>query len=174
MVLSVGAVVGEPPQQRAASWSGGGFSNLFSTASYQKQAVQDYIDRLGDTVNGKANFSGRGYPDVSALGSPIATFQGGEETDAFGTSAATPIWAALLSLVNDARQSLDTGNGTTKGRVGYVHPILYNNSAALNDVQEGQSYGCGGDGFYASPGWDPVSGLGSPNLTTLMQIFGAV
>lgn len=73
MVLSIGAVVGEPPEERAASWSGGGFSNLFSAPSYQKEAVQAYMDRLGDTVNGKANFSGRGYPDVSALGSPIAT-----------------------------------------------------------------------------------------------------
>lgn len=164
-VLSVGGTV-DPSEEWAASWSGGGFSNLFGIPSYQKDAVSGYINALGHTVEGRFNTSGRAYPDVSALGTPISVIQGGKQVDAFGTSASAPIWAAFISLLNDARQA------EGKGRVGYIHPALYNNSAALRDIQAGQNYGCNASGFAAAVGWDPVSGLGAPNFTSLMQVLG--
>jgi len=31
--------------------------------------------------------------------------------------------------------------------------------------------GCGTDGFYASVGWDPVTGLGTPNYLKMEALF---
>lgn len=165
-MLSVGGTV-DPAEEWAASWSGGGASNLFAVPTYQASAVANYYDVLGRAMGGRYNASGRGYPDVSAIGTPISVIQGGAPVTAFGTSASAPIWAAIVSLINDARR------GAGLGRVGFIHPTLYDNAAALYDVQAGQNYGCGGTGFAASVGWDPVSGLGTPtNLTGLMKAFG--
>ncbi len=48
------------------------------------------------------------------------------------------------------------GNAGDGGTAGLVAPVLYRNSADLNDIT------LGNNGFEAGPGWDPVTGLGSP------------
>ena len=66
-LTSVGATTGTGPET-AASFSAGGFSNLFSQPSYQSSAVSAYLQTLGSTDSGLFNSSGRAYPDVSAQG----------------------------------------------------------------------------------------------------------
>lgn len=34
----------------------------------------------------------------------------------------------------------------------------------------GSNPGCGTQGFYAAPGWDPVTGLGSPVFPKLLAL----
>ncbi len=90
-----------------------------------------------------------------------------------GTSSATPIWAALLALVNSSptcKGSLATAHG-----VGFVSPLLYavaSNPAtyadSFNDIETGNNDIYGLDNgllFPATPGYDLASGLGSPELT---------
>lgn len=39
---------------------------------------------------------------------------------------------------------------------------------AFNDVTSGNNPGCGSQGFAAAPGWDPVTGLGTPSFMKLL------
>jgi hypothetical protein len=67
-LTAVGSVSGIPPSETAASFSSGGFSNVFAQPSYQTSAVATYLTALGTTNAGKFNKTGRAYPDVSTQG----------------------------------------------------------------------------------------------------------
>jgi len=43
-----------------------------------------------------------------------------------------------------------------------------------NDISAGVASGCGTTGFEATTGWDPVTGLGTPNFAKLLPIFMAL
>jgi xanthomonalisin len=81
-----------------------------------------------------------------------------------GTSFAAPRWAGFLALVN--QQSVANGRGT----VGFINPALYNiglsssYSGAFHDITSGSNPPGAGDGsgFNAVPGFDLVTGWGSP------------
>lgn len=157
--------------------SGGGFSNIYPRPAYQDAAVQTYFKTAGDQYpyytgstygNGIYNRSGRGYPDVSAVGDNIVVFTMGAPTLIGGTSASCPVWAALLTRINDER--LKAGKPT----VGYVNPTLYKNPQALHDITVGSNPGCNTNGFAAAKGWDPVTGLGTPNYPALLKVFMSI
>lgn len=114
--------------------SGGGFGNTYETPSYQKSAVAKYgpapkfpfstdqnpsyfknHDPAYAHYNGSANLGlngglynriGRGIPDVSANGDNIAVVLGGETTSSGGTSASSPIFASIITLVSSPFPSL--------------------------------------------------------------------
>jgi tripeptidyl-peptidase-1 len=98
------------------------------------------------------------YPDVAANGDNIAIFQNGVFQTACGTSASTPIFASLINRINELR--LNAGKST----VDFINPALYSHPEMLNDITNGTNPGCGTAGFFAAPGWDPVTGLGTPAL----------
>jgi len=89
-----------------------------------------------------------------------------------GTSSATPIWAAALTLVNASGTGACTSSGTG---VGFASPLLYGLAsnptayqASFNDITSGNDdiYGLdNGQVFPATTGYDLASGLGSPRLT---------
>lgn len=64
-VTSVGGTYSHRPE-RAASFSGGGFSEVFTRPAYQEDVVQDFFDQLGEQWDGLYNHQGRAIPDVSA------------------------------------------------------------------------------------------------------------
>jgi tripeptidyl-peptidase-1 len=101
--------------------SGGGFSNVYGVPSYQESAIKTYFDKhspdhpyysalapnasnpvllnitdLVGNTGGIYNRIGRGIPDVAANGDNIASYSGGEFGLTGGTSAATPIFAAIV------------------------------------------------------------------------------
>ncbi|KAH9025386.1 hypothetical protein EDB85DRAFT_1982937, partial [Lactarius pseudohatsudake] len=49
--------------------------------------------------------------------------------------------------------------------------LYHDGFAGLNDITSGSNPGCGTDGFSAIPGWDPVTGLGTPDFEMLQNIF---
>jgi hypothetical protein len=127
-------------------------------------------------------------PDVSAqadeyTGAPTvysAAFKGTGEYESpdgwvttGGTSSASPIWAAMLALV-DASPACKASSATTSG-IGFVSPLLYaiaSNptayAASFNDITEGNNDAYGLDGgkvFPATTGYDMASGLGSPRVS---------
>ncbi len=85
-----------------------------------------------------------------------------------GTSASAPIVSSLITMINQER--LAAGKST----VGFINPVLYANPSALNDITSGDNPGCGTNGFTAVPGWDPVSGLGSPDYLRLSKVWLAL
>lgn len=142
--------------------TGGGISRYFPLPDYQRGIVtQKAVSPAGGP--------GRGIPDVCADAANESGYRvlcdGAWYPDATadpqrppigGTSASTPLWAALIALINQALQT----------RVGFINPVLYkigSPSAAFFDVTQGNN----GD-YQATTGWDPCTGLGSPNGAALL------
>jgi tripeptidyl-peptidase-1 len=151
--------------------STGGFSNYFTTPSYQKADVEQYLrlhnpgypsyvanadaSNIGEN-GGLYNRAGRAIPDVAANAVNMALYVGGEFMTFYGCSLAAPIWASVVTLINQQRTIAG------KGPVGFINPTLYANPWALNDITNGSNPNCGTSGFTAVQGWDPVTGLGTP------------
>ncbi len=149
-------------------FSGGGFSNVFALPEYQAAAVNGFLaDHPPPYGAERFNNSGRsrGFPDVSANGANYVVALNGRFQLVFGTSASAPTFGSVITLVNEARFA----NG--KGPVGFLNPTLYKNPDALFDITSGGNPGCGTPGFTATEGWDPVTGLGTPNFPALMDLF---
>lgn len=159
-------------EEVAHAQSSGGFSAFFKRPPYQRRAVAAYL-RLNDPT-GKRRLpptsefhgAGRGYPDVAAMYQTYAIACGGRDVTISGTSASTPVVAAIVSLLNDVRRT------TGKPPLGFLNPLLYKHPEALNDVVRGSNEGCDGmGGFPAARGWDAVSGLGSPSFKKLKAVI---
>ncbi|KAJ6508106.1 family S53 protease [Mycena vulgaris] len=168
-VTSIGATRNIP--EIAAQLSSGGFSNIFPAPSYQTADTAAYVTQLGSTYQGLYNATGRGFPDVSAAGLNfnIRDFRFGWQTDS-GTSASTPVFASIIALIND--RLIAAG----KSPMGFLNPFLYSAAgrAALNDITTGSNPGCNTTGFAAVEGWDPVTGLGTPDFPKLLAAAMAV
>lgn len=117
------------------------------------------------TQGGIFNRAGRGYPDVSAVGDNVVIYNMGAPTLIGGTSASAPAFAAILTRINEQRLA---ANKTT---IGFVNPALYAHPEVLHDITVGNNSGCGTTGFAASKGWDPVTGLGTPNYPAMLKLF---
>lgn len=132
-VTSVGGTEGGT-NEIGTSLSAGGFSNIFSTPQYQSSAVAGYLAHQGSQYNGKYNSKGRGFPDISAFARNYLIYQNGALGGADGTSAATPLWASVIALINDRR--------IAKGKrpLGFLNPWLYSSTvkAALKDITSGE------------------------------------
>ncbi|EJD41708.1 family S53 protease [Auricularia subglabra TFB-10046 SS5] len=166
-MTSVGATQNIGPEI-AASFSAGGFSNFFPMPSYQARQVAAFKQQLGNTNAGKFNASGRGFPDVAAQGLNVQIVLEGQTGGVAGTSASSPIFASFVALLNE--RLADSG----RPPLGFLNPFLYSNAgvAALNDITTGNNPGCNTNGFPAVAGWDPVTGLGTPDFTRLMGALG--
>ncbi|RDK47946.1 subtilisin-like protein [Aspergillus phoenicis ATCC 13157] len=161
--------------------SSGGFSNYFSQPSYQSDQVETYLDKYISASTKKyyeqyTNFSGRAFPDVSAFaGSPYyETYIDGQLGLVAGTSGASPVFAGIVALLNDARLRAN------KTSLGFLNPWLYSSGyKSLNDITSGEAVGCQGDvegagvipwaSWNATTGWDPATGLGTPNFAKLKE-----
>ena len=121
--------------------SGGGYSAHFPIPAWQNGAVTNSM---------------RGVPDVSGDADPATGYQvnvDGTATIVGGTSAVAPLWAALVALINQS-----VGH-----KVGFINPALYANPTALKDIVSGNN-----GAYTAGPGWDAVTGLGSPIGTSVL------
>ncbi|PVH88867.1 putative Tripeptidyl-peptidase sed1 [Cadophora sp. DSE1049] len=160
--------------------SSGGFANYFPAPDYQKSAVAHYFKahdpglpyyvandaatNIG--VNGGIyNRAGRGFPDVSANGAQFLAYNNQTIHHFYGTSLAAPIWGSIMTLINQERTAIG------KGSVGFINPVLYANPWVFNDIKNGSNPGCGSEGFSAVEGWDPVTGLGTPQYPSLLKLF---
>ncbi|KAK7001748.1 family S53 protease [Favolaschia claudopus] len=164
-LTSVGSVHGISPET-GSTFSSGGFSNYWGVADYQSSAVSAFLTAQGSTNKGLFNASGRGYPDISAQGENVQIFSGGRSGGVDGTSCSSPIFASVIGLIND--RLVAAGNSP----LGFLNPWLYANPSMLNDVTTGSNPGCGAKGFTARAGWDPVTGLGTPNFAKMLTAAG--
>ncbi|PIL34082.1 hypothetical protein GSI_03793 [Ganoderma sinense ZZ0214-1] len=165
-VTTVGGTTHVSPEV-AVDFSGGGFSNYFARPSYQSKDVSTYLTGLGNQYSGLFNSSGRAYPDVSAQAQGFQVVVNGRVTPVGGTSASSPTFAGVISLLNDYLISKG------KAPLGFLNPLLYSKAAsALNDITSGSNPGCGTNGFSAGKGWDPVTGLGTPDFSKLKKLLG--
>nr|POF14132.1 aorsin [Quercus suber] len=152
------------PNGPLSYYSGGGFSDVFPRPSWQAKAVQHYLDKYSPNYGPSIfNRSGRAFPDVSALGLKLATVYGGKTYGIGGTSASAPIFASVITLLNEERLRIG------KKPIGFLNPIIYKHPEMFNDIVLGSNPGCGTQGFPASPGWDPVTGTGTPDYEKMKK-----
>jgi subtilase family serine protease len=114
-------------------------------------------------VQPQTKFQGRGVPDVAGDADPVTGYQvrvDGQNQVIGGTSAVAPLWAALVALMNEQL-------GTP---IGFLNPKLYPlGESVFHDVTSGNN-DSGKLGYYsAKTGWDPCTGLGSPNGASLLK-----
>jgi subtilase family serine protease len=144
--------------------SSGGFSSLFPRPAYQ-----DGVPGIGRV---------RGVPDVSADASStsgmaiaLSPAPGNVVTPADGTSAAAPFWAGIAALADQYA-----------GRaLGFINPAIYRIGrspryhSAFHDVTTGNNTvrypGGTVTGYQVGPGWDPVTGWGSPDAQVLVPLL---
>ncbi|HUA63829.1 MAG TPA: S53 family peptidase [Verrucomicrobiae bacterium] len=172
-VLGVGgtkltATSGQPPAilrevvwnevQKKLGATGGGISAVFAKPDYQNSVTVPVSAGTGHAV-------GRGVPDVAAVGDPLTGvivmhIDGKNLEPIGGTSASTPLWAALVARLNQ-------GMGA---RCGFINPILYSkfSHGVLNDIISGNN-----GAYAAGAGWDACTGLGSPNGQRLLTAFSS-
>ncbi|KAJ7200324.1 subtilisin-like protein [Mycena pura] len=146
-------------------FSGGGFSNIFPLPKYQAGAVKEFLrDHPPPFTDGQFNNSGnvRAFPDLSANGANYIIGIDGLFGLVFGTSCSAPTTASIFTMINDARIALG------KGPVGFINPAIYSEpfKFAFNDITVGGNQGCG-----TTTGWDPVTGVGTPNFERLLLLF---
>jgi kumamolisin len=139
--------------------TGGGISDVFDVPPYQQNIV------LPRSVNDGA--LRRGVPDVSAAAGQTPGYRiilNGKPIVKDGTSAATPLWASLIAMVNARRGQ----------PIGLVQPILYRNPLLCRPILKGNNR-IDGVGYEAGPGWNPCTGLGVPNgMDTVDALVAAV
>ncbi|NPD26463.1 S53 family peptidase [Corallococcus exiguus] len=155
----LGEAMSMGPSSTAAGASSGGVSTMNALPLYQKgMGVPDLVkSSWKNGVFEVSRSTGRGVPDVAANADLHTGYQivfKGQQGVAAGTSAAAPMWAALIVRLNEALGE----------RVGFLHPRLY----AL--VTEGQPVirriTHGGNGaYFASDAtlWNACTGLGTPD-----------
>lgn len=138
--------------------TGGGVSAVFPRPTWQSNVKIDSVN--------PGSFVGRCVPDLAANAdwnaSPYLLVVDGKSQPNGGTSAATPLVASLLTLINATRPA--------NNRVGYLTPLLYQanggttvGAAGCVDVTTGNNVTDKIGGYKAGPGYDAVSGWGTPN-----------
>ncbi|MPZ33585.1 MAG: hypothetical protein GEV13_21775 [Rhodospirillales bacterium] len=137
--------------------------------------------------------SGRGAPDVAAdaggnmwYTTPQTNMLGLAVAD--GTSAATPMWTSLAAQIDTIFADQGLPN------LGYMNDLLYIAAAiapaSFNDVtygnnvtsfrlhgpidSDGEAITLTGFGYYAGPGYDLTTGLGTPNGTLLARALSGI
>ncbi len=129
--------------------TGGGFSQHFARPAWQPEPHRP---------RGTPAPPGRGVPDVAGKADYASAYRCllvGRAVLGGGTSAAAPMWAALLIRLNQALGQ----------RVGWLSPLLYQTSftRSLGDIDSGDN------GYYQTAvGWDPCTGLGTPRGQALL------
>jgi kumamolisin len=145
--------------------STGGPSTLFSQPPWQRApgVISSYSD--GSPCGQPAGRYCREVPDVSAEPSSGAAVRvNGRWLSEGGTSLATPVWAAVTSLIDQYLR------GRGDAPVGFANPWLYRLASgsapfpAIHDVTAGTN-----DFYPAGPGYDMVTGLGTPDAWNLAR-----
>ena len=142
--------------------TGGGLSAVFSEPDYQQSVPDQSI------FQGK-----RGIPDVAFPASDFvlynsadAGFLGQKNSEYWnhwdiigGTSLSTPCWAGLIAIANQMRGE----------PLGMIQPILYNlQGEGMHDITTGDNSFAGVQGYQAGPGYDLVTGWGTPIADVLL------
>jgi subtilase family serine protease len=154
-----------PSTGDGSSASGGGFSHLFDHPSYQDGVPGAAASRGVPDVAGDAAFNtGMAVVSIGSTGHAIVL-------PATGTSAAAPFWAGLIALADQLAHR----------HLGFINPAIYRIArgplyhAAFHDITTGDNTFAFPPttitGYKARPGWDPVTGWGTPDARVLVPLL---
>jgi subtilase family serine protease len=191
-VLAVGGTTllkYQPPNPQEPIWveyawgaTGGGVSAFFTVPNWQDNAGVPNSVNLSIPPTWQQPTTGRGVPDVAANADPnsgYGIYVGGQAQVWGGTSAAAPLWAGLIAVLNS----------NLTYNLGFVNTALYEiGAAAFNPISPlwpdpaypllancpASNAADGIPGYPTGPGWDACTGWGSPNGTALLQAIKAL
>jgi len=174
-----GGVEGAVSYSLSGYLSGGGFSNVTRRATWQENAIKGYVASGVPLPSPQSyNVGGRGFPDVSAVGHNAWCIYSGSPILISGTSESTPIFAAIMSLLLAEFKTITGKN------FGFLNPLLYkmwaDDPSTFQDIivgdncSNGPPPNCKGSGFITAVGWDPVTGLGTPNYAQMLAYIQKV
>jgi subtilase family serine protease len=138
--------------------SGGGVSQIEPEPAYQL-AVQSTGHRSTPDVSFDTGFAVAVYN--SYPGQYAAPW-----LEVGGTSFATPAWGAIIAIANQGRARL--GEGSLDGPTQTLPAIYQMSAAAFHDITSGSN-----GAFAAGPGYDFVTGRGSPIVNLVVAGLGA-
>src|SRR5262249_47247949 len=157
--LHVKSSQGAYGSERGWRGSGGGFSSLESEPTYQ-YGVQSTGGGTRPDVADNAD------PDSGFLVYPSVPLQGQSGWFSVGgTSAGAPQWAALVAIANQGRAL--AGKGSLDGFTQTL-PALYSVNRTAAFTSDFHDVTGGGNGYASRPGYDLVTGLGSPQAGSLL------
>ncbi|PRP86510.1 hypothetical protein PROFUN_05292 [Planoprotostelium fungivorum] len=139
-------------------FSGGGFANEVGIPAWQQAAVDKFL-KTPNLPTSYFNASGRVGTGFRVV---VKGFVGYES----GTSCSAPTFSGMISIINGIRLK----NG--KKPLGFINPLLYKAATIPNafyDVVSGSNRFGRCPGFHAVAGWDPITGLGTPNFVVLAK-----
>jgi subtilase family serine protease len=164
--LTANPVTGAYISETAWNGSGGGFSHLFARPAYQ--AGVPGIAATRGVPDVAADASSAGHSMALAFSKPGGGY---ELIGPGGTSAAAPFWAGLIALADQ-----QAGHP-----LGFVNPAIYRIARgpmyhkAFHDITTGSNTvvlnGVTITGYQAGPGWDPVTGWGTPDAQVLIPLL---
>jgi len=155
--------------------SSGGYSNQYKRPEWQVAPGLSPTANAGSCPATAGRRICRAFPDVSAAGDPnysgaVVCYTKACEVDG-GTSLASPIWAGAMADINSYLLTQDLVLGFANPAFYYLaqhstydsdfHDIQCPNKATTKDG------GCGNGKYSTGPGWDAVTGLGSPDVVNL-------
>jgi subtilase family serine protease len=150
----------------AGGATGGGFSAFTAIPDYQSTYLNTYS--FFESLTSPASVTMRNVPDVALNSDPYTpyyTHTNGIDTPMGGTSAATPIWAALWARQNGFRAKYGLPE------IGYANRVLYSIAeGGLYNTDFHDVYGGYNNGYFMdTPGYDCTTGLGSMEGTNLLN-----
>jgi hypothetical protein len=141
--------------------TGGGISTQYQIPVWQTSIL----------MNANAgSMTMRNTPDVALTANDVYVYAGGKEYSVGGTSCASPLWAGFTALVN--QEAVANGSNT----VGFINRAVYTlanssaYSAVFHDITTGNNTSTSSPNqFYATPGYDLCTGLGTPAGAALIN-----
>jgi kumamolisin len=152
------SIASEAVWHAAFSGTGGGISDVFPVPAYQSALALPASQNDGAVR--------RGVPDVACAAAAAPGYRiviGGRETVKDGTSAATPLWAALIAMAAAARGE----------PIGFLNTALYANPGAFREITRGDNR-VRNTGYDAGPGWNACTGLGVPKGADIIAALTAI
>ncbi len=164
-LTSTNTISSESAWSASYSWyyglegGGGGVSSYESEPSFQTSNI--------------GNYGGRSTPDVSWDANPstgVSIYDSYRESGwgyVGGSSAGAPAWAGIVALADQQNgSSLSTSQvETTLYGVYHSNPSSATYQSAFHDIKSGSN------GYSAGAGYDPATGLGSPNVGNIVHLL---
>lgn len=166
-----GAYISESAWNDEFGASGGGYSSVFARPAFQNQVVRNRARGVPDVAyNGDVNGGVLTVWSSYAAGAPQLVYIFG------GTSAGSPQWAAITALgdqlagrrlgfLNDALYQI----GTSKAYTRAFHDTTAGNNTFTTTDNNGNPLVI--TGYNTTPGWDAVTGWGSPDVAHLLPLL---
>jgi fibronectin type 3 domain-containing protein len=150
------------------AWIDSGYSSSGGISSYEPRPAYQPATYTNGSTAGIA-LTGRGVPDVSYdadANNGISIYDsatGVGWSRAGGTSCGAPQWAAIVALADQIRAN---GGHAPLGTAD-VHAALYASPTDMRDIVSGSN--TGSPNYTAGPGYDLVTGLGSPQVPVVVS-----